>query len=265
MLSMVFIFCVVCFVAAYLLYGRFLAKRFDLDDRRPTPAHTLKDGMDYCPARAPVLMGHHFSSIAGAGPILGPILAGIAFGWLPALVWIVLGSIFIGGVHDYGSLVASIRHKARSIAEIARQHMSPAANRLFLIFIWLTLVLVLAAFIDVTAKTFVQDGRVAAASVFFIVLALAFGVATHRFRLPLAAGTVLFVGLLFAGIYGGVQMPIEAAGVERITGMDAVTLQPAAGSQGELVGLLLMQRYHRSKNEDRSIILIPDSALYLML
>ena len=95
---------IVALLLGYIFYGRFVANRLGVDPSKPTPSHTMHDGVDYCPAKAPVLFGHHFSSIAGAGPIVGPVLAGIAFGWLPALVWIVLGSIFIGGVHDMGDI-----------------------------------------------------------------------------------------------------------------------------------------------------------------
>ena len=115
----------------------------------------MEDGVDYVPAEAKFLAGQHFSAIAAAGPITGPILAGILFGWVPALVWIIIGSIFIGGVHDMGSLVASIRHKARSITEVVRQNVSRRAYILFMLFIWITLVYVIVAFTDITAGSFV--------------------------------------------------------------------------------------------------------------
>jgi len=211
MLSLVFILSLALFVAGYLVYGAFLRRRFALNDENPTPAVELEDGLDYCPARTPVLFGHHFSSIAGAGPIVGPVLAGIAFGWLPALIWIVLGAIFIGGVHDMGSLAASIRHKARSVAEIARENVTPRAGKLFLIFIWLALILVLAAFIDLTASTFVADGGVATSSGLYIVLALLFGLVTYRLKAPLWLGTLIFVPLVIAVVWVGQQAPATAA------------------------------------------------------
>jgi len=211
MLSAVFVACVVCLIVGYRLYGSFLARRFGLDDSVQTPAVTLEDGHDYCPARKPVLFGHHFSSIAGAGPIVGPVLAAIAFGWLPALLWIVIGAIFIGGVHDMGSLVASIRHKARSVAAIARENITPRAGKLFLLFIWLALVLVLAAFIDLTASTFVADGGVATSAGIYIVLALLFGFSLHRLKISLGVGTLIFVPLVFAAIWAGQQAPLSCA------------------------------------------------------
>src|SRR5436190_18038375 len=122
---------------AYFTYGRLLAKLFKLDNKQVTPAHELKDGLDYEPISSSALLPQHFSAIAAAGPIVGPILAGLAFGWLPALIWILIGSVFIGGVHDFAALVASIRHKARSIAEVVRENMSRRSYLLFLSFIWL--------------------------------------------------------------------------------------------------------------------------------
>ncbi len=208
MLSIAFVLSVIVFFLGYRYYGSFLVRSFGLSPDRKTPAVEINDGMDFCPARAPVLFGHHFSSIAGAGPIVGPVLAGIAFGWLPALVWIVLGSIFIGGVHDMGSLAASIRHKARSVAEVARDNITPRAGKLFLVFIWLALVLVLAAFIDLTASTFVTNGGVASSASFYIVLALLFGLALYKLKMPLRFGTLLFVPLVFIIIWVGRLMPV---------------------------------------------------------
>lgn len=110
------------FVVAYKLYGGFLTKRLDVNNSEETPAHTMSDGVDYCPAKAPVLLGHHFASIAGAGPIVGPVIAA-GFGWMPVYLWVVFGSIFIGGVHDYASIVASVRHQSKSIGYIIQQYI----------------------------------------------------------------------------------------------------------------------------------------------
>ena len=140
---------------AYRVYGGILARLFRLDDAAATPAVTLRDDIDYEPIPPQLLMGQHFSAIAAAGPIVGPILAGVAFGWLPALVWILVGSIFIGGVHDFAALVASVRHKARSSAEVVRDHMSRRSYVLFLSFVWIALVYIVVAFTDITASSFV--------------------------------------------------------------------------------------------------------------
>jgi len=209
MLSLIFGCIIMIFIFAYFCYSKFLAKKYDLNDKNSTPAHTMYDGIDYVPARAPVLLGHHFSSIAGAGPIVGPIIAGLAFGWLPALVWVVLGSIFIGGVHDFSALVASIRHKGRSIAEIAKGHMSRQAYLLFLGFIWFALVYVLTVFMDLTASTFKMDGGVATSSIIFIFLAIGFGYCLYRLKLPLGLLTIFFVSLLFFSVWLGQQLPLN--------------------------------------------------------
>jgi carbon starvation protein len=199
------------FALAYGFYGRFLSKRFDIDDNRSTPSHTTYDGVDRVPAQRMVLLGHHFSSIAGAGPIIGPVIASVAFGWLPVLLWIILGSIFIGGVHDFASLIASIRHRARSIAEIAREYMSTTAYKLFLAFIWLTLVYVLTVFADLTSATFVQNGGVATSSIIYIMLAIGFGLSIYRLKLPILWSSFIFVPLIFAGIWIGQLIPFDAS------------------------------------------------------
>ena len=141
-------------LVAYFTYGRFVMRWLGVDPARRTPAVEMEDGLDYVPAAAPVVLGGHFTAIAAAGPVVGPILAGLAFGWLPALLWILLGAIFIGGVHDSGSLLASVRHKANSITQVVRQHMSRTAYLTFLMFVWISLIYVIIAFADVTAGTF---------------------------------------------------------------------------------------------------------------
>ncbi|MGH7213521.1 MAG: carbon starvation CstA family protein [Tepidisphaeraceae bacterium] len=148
--------CAALLVLAYFTYGRLVMRWLGLDPSRPTPAVELEDGNDYVPAPAPVVLGGHFTAIAAAGPIVGPIVAGLAFGWVPALLWILLGAIFIGGVHDSGALLASIRHKAASITQVVRQNMTRTAYVTFLLFVWISLIYVIIAFTDVTAGTFAR-------------------------------------------------------------------------------------------------------------
>src|SRR5215207_10457593 len=136
---------------AYFTYGPILSRLLQLDPEAVTPAVKFRDDVDYAPIEPKFLLSQHFSAIAAAGPIVGPILAGVMFGWMPALIWILVGSIFIGGVHDMTALVASVRHKARSIAEVVRDHMSPRSYILFLSFIWIALVYIIVAFTDITA------------------------------------------------------------------------------------------------------------------
>ena len=146
---------VVVLALGYRFYGRFVAAQFALDDGRPTPAVSVNDGVDFVPTRPFYLLGQHFSAIAAAGPIAGPILACQQFGWLPCVLWIGLGVVFIGAVHDFSALVASVRHQGRSIAEIMRQHLGRRAWLLMLAFVWVALVYVILAFADITASTFV--------------------------------------------------------------------------------------------------------------
>lgn len=194
----------VILACGYLFYGRWLAKTWGIDNKKITPAHELKDGVDYVPAKAPVLMGHHFSSIAGAGPINGPIQAAI-FGWVPVVLWVLIGGIFFGAVHDFGSLFASIRHKGQSIGEVIADTMGKRAKKLFLIFGYLTLLLVVAAFASIVASTFgsttsagavvtdsVLDAHQSTAmiSILFIVLAIAFGFFVYRRNVSIGIATL---------------------------------------------------------------------------
>ncbi|HOQ75739.1 MAG TPA: carbon starvation protein A [Thermoclostridium sp.] len=195
---------IILFIAAYATYGSWLAKKWGIDPSKPTPAHTMKDGVDYDPTHPRVLLGHHFSSIAGAGPITGPILAA-AFGWLPVYLWIVLGSIFVGGVHDFSALFASVRHKAKSIGEIISVNIGKRARILFNVFAWLTLILVVAAFADICASTFAYNpatpenlngARSGTISILFILLAIIFGVTTRKFNISAKASVPMgIIGL----------------------------------------------------------------------
>lgn len=248
MLAWFFLVALAALALGYRIYGAFLSRRFDLNDANPVPSETMRDGIDYVPTRAPVLFGHHFSSIAGAGPVVGPIIAGLAFGWLPAVLWIVIGSIFIGGVHDLSALVASIRHRARSIAEIANIHMSRAGYLLFLIFIWLTLVYVLIVFLDLTSATFAEDGGVATSSIVFIFLALLLGLLLVRFRAPLGRTTALFLPLLAGALWLGTIVPasLPPIGGDAKRSWDLVLLVYCAVASIAPVWILLQPRDYLS-------------------
>jgi carbon starvation protein len=201
------LFAIIAFVIAYTTYGAWLCKKWGMDPSRPTPAHTMSDGVDYVPASAPVLLGHHFASIAGAGPIVGPITAAI-FGWVPVTLWIVFGSIFFGGVHDFGSLFASVRHDGKSVGQIIETSIGKTGKKLFAIFAWLTLLLVVAAFVNVVAGTFVSTPSAATASLLFILLAIVFGFSVYRSGLSLTVGSVIGVVLLFACVAIGMKFPL---------------------------------------------------------
>lgn len=210
------------FLIAYVTYGSWLAKKWGFDPSRQTPAHEMNDGVDYCPAKAPVLLGHHFSSIAGAGPIVGPIAAAM-FGWLPVFLWVIIGSVFFGGVHDMGSLFLSVRNKGRSLGESIGHTLGKTGKILFAIFAWLTLILVVAAFANIVANTFgvkpalvesgaadVTDGGGAAAtaSLLFIALAVGFGIAVYRKGVSLALGTIVGVVGMVLSIWLGTMFPL---------------------------------------------------------
>ena len=202
---------IVIFVVAYLTYGRYLAKTWGIDPSRKTPAHELEDGVDYCPAKTPVLMGHHFSSIAGAGPINGPIQAAF-FGWLPCFLWIVIGGIFFGAVQDFGSIFVSIRHEGKSLGEVIEENIGHKSRVLFTVFAWLVLLLVIAAFADIVANSFTgsaANGSVATASMLFIVLAIGFGFAVYRKNAPMVVASVVGVILLAVCVAIGLAFPIE--------------------------------------------------------
>jgi carbon starvation protein len=218
----------VILTVAYFTYGRVLARLLRLDPDAPTPAVELRDGIDFEPIPASGLLPQHFSAIAAAGPIVGPILAGLAFGWLPALIWILVGSIFIGGVHDITSLTASIRHRAESIAEVVRVHMSRRSYLMFLGFIWLALVYIIVAFTDITASAFigpvsaeaggVGGAAVASSSLIYLGLTLAMGVALRYLKLPIWAALVIFLPLVAWAIVVGPKYPFDLAA---LTGLSA--------------------------------------------
>lgn len=198
----------VLFIIAYVTYGSYLAKAWGIDSNKATPAHTMSDGVDYVAAKPQVLLGHHFSSIAGAGPITGPIQAAI-FGWLPVVLWIVLGGIFFGGVHDFGSLTASMKHRGKSIGIIIEQYIGDFGKKLFSIFAWLTLLLVVAAFTAIVANTFIAVPEAASSSLMFMGIAVVFGYAVYRKGVSLTIATVFGVALLFAAIWLGQLYPLN--------------------------------------------------------
>lgn len=200
------------FLGAYFSYGRFLARQFNLDSRRPTPACQINDGVDFVPAKKRFLLGQHFSAIAAAGPIVGPILAALWFGWLPVLLWIVGGAIFLGAVHDFSSLVGSVRHRARSIVEIVKDHLGPKGHLFFLIFVWLSLIYVITAFTDLTSSSFVEPelgGGVATSSILYLGLGMVMGIVLYRFKWPLGLATFIFIPLVILAIWFGQYLPLR--------------------------------------------------------
>jgi carbon starvation protein len=218
MLALLAIVFLVWLVFGYFAYGRWIAKQFNLDDERETPANRINDGADFVPTRPFYLFGQHFSAIAAAGPIAGPIIACQAFGWLPCLLWIAFGVVLIGAVHDFSSLASSVRHGATSIAEITKEKLGSGAGRAMMAFIWIALIYVIVAFTDITAGTFVggteelagvgtfnAGGAVAFASVMYLGLSIVLGLVERFLKPPLWLSTIIFVPAAFALSYLGTK------------------------------------------------------------
>lgn len=235
----------------YWLYGGFLRKLFGLDASRKTPAHTMNDGIDYVPTKPFVLFGHHFASIAGAGPIVGPILA-LEFGWAPVLAWLLIGCIFVGAMHDMAAMVLSIRHQGKSIASVIEDYTGFWGRQLFLILCWATLILVVAVFTDMVAKGFIASPPVTTASLSFILISPIFGYLVYRKGVSLLVASLIFVPLAFSFIYLGQLFPLDLGALfglsdkaEYLTWMIILIIYAAAASTLP-VWLLLQPRDYLS-------------------
>ncbi|CDK40089.1 Carbon starvation protein A [Halorubrum sp. DM2] len=196
------------FTVGYVGYSRYLSRFVDLDDERETPAHKYEDGQEYVPAKKPVLLGHHFSSIAGGAPIVGPITAGAIWGWVPALLWVAIGNPLMGAVHDFISLSGSMRHEGKSIGFIVGEYVGERGKNMLLWFAFLTIILVVAVFALVVGIVLNAFPSAATASLIYIALAFGFGVYLYQLDGPFLPGTVLFVAGVFAGVWVGIQNPI---------------------------------------------------------
>lgn len=218
MLTILAIVFLVWLVFGYFAYGRWISRQFQLDDARTTPAVEINDGADFVPARPFYLFGQHFSAIAAAGPIAGPVIACVAFGWLPCLLWIALGVVLIGAVHDFSALASSVRHGARSVADITKEKLGTGAGKAMMVFIWIALIYIIVAFTDITAGTFVSGddalagelkfnpgGAVAFASIAYLLLSITLGLVERYLKPPLWLVTVIFVPATFALSYLGTQ------------------------------------------------------------
>ncbi len=199
---------IVYFAFAYFFYGKFLNRTFGVDKNRICPSKALEDGTDYVPTNSMVLFGHHFASIAGAGPIVGPILAA-KYGWLPAMMWILLGCVFVGAMHDFAALFLSVRNDGRSVAYIIEKELGYWGRQIFIIFCLAALVLVVTVFTGQVADSFVNSPEVATASILFILTAPVFGVILKQKLLSLLEGTLIFVPLTFLMIWVGTLLPCD--------------------------------------------------------
>ncbi|WP_268035530.1 carbon starvation CstA family protein [Algoriphagus sp. PAP.12] len=208
-LAILLIISAIILILAYRFYGTFVYKKFGLSDKNVAPSHTHRDGVDYEPSKPIVVLGHHFASIAGAGPIVGPIIA-VTFGWIPAVIWILVGGIFFGAVHDLGSMAASLRADGKSIGVIIRNQIGLKGKQLFILFSFSTLILVIGVFADIIAKTFVANPGVASASILFIFLAIGFGIVNRMVgdkKVAFIIISIIGVVLMYFFVYLGMQLP----------------------------------------------------------
>lgn len=201
---------VILFWLGYKFYSRAFEKIWNIDPLKHTPALTRYDGVDYVPAKHwTVLFGHHFASIAGAAPIIGPIIALSLWGWMPALLWVVFGTIFFGGIHDFSALMVSLRHKGTSIADVAKSAISHRAKIVFSIFIWLTLILVIAVFVNLCAKTFLTEQRIVLPTIGLIPVAILVGFLLYDVKFNQLSTTILGLAMLTGLIILGNFFPLE--------------------------------------------------------
>lgn len=217
-------------VLAYFSYGKFVSKRvFELDDSRIVPAVEMQDDVDYVPTDAKYLAGQHFSAIAAAGPVTGPVIAGMVFGWVPTFLWIILGTIFVGGIHDMGALVASLRHKAAGIADTMKNYVSNRVWILFNIFIFFTLIMIIVAFTDITTSSFVNTvkladgvvvggGATATSSILYLILPIIMGFLLKYTKMKLGVATAIFLPLVAISIWIGQYIPFN---LQTILGLDS--------------------------------------------
>jgi len=214
----------VTFTGGYLGYSKYLARFVELDEERETPAHKYEDGQEYVPSKKPVLLGHHYSSIAGGAPIVGPITAAMWWGWVPAFLWIALGNPLFGSVHDFMSLSSSVRHEGKSIGYIIGQYVGDRGKDMILWFAFLTIILVVAVFGLVIALVFNAYPESATASFIYIGLALLFGVYLYQLEGPFLPGAIVFIAAVFAGVWVGIQYPVSMVPIDYTRGGELITL-----------------------------------------
>ena len=218
---MMMVIAIVVLGGAYIFYGRYLEKKWGIDPNAKTPAYEMEDGVDYVPADTNIVFGHQFASIAGAGPINGPIQAAI-FGWLPVLLWILIGGVFFGAVQDFSAMYASVKNKGRSIGSIIETYIGKTGKKLFLLFCWLFCILVVAAFADVVAGTFngfltaddgtvskiTANGAVATTSMLFIIEAVCLGMILRYGKLHKWVNTAIAIVMLVGAVALGMNFPM---------------------------------------------------------
>ncbi len=218
------IFGILMYLLGYFVYAKYLAEKiFKLDDNNKTPAVEYRDGVDYVPTNKYILLGHHFTSIAGAGPIVGPAIA-LIWGWLPAILWVVLGAVFMGAVHDFGALVTSIRNKGQSIGTIIGYFVNERARLLFMFIILALAILVNAVFAFVIAKLLVSYPSVVLPAWIIIPIAIFFGYSVYKGKFNFLILSIFSVLLLYFTIFIGTYIPIDITPVANVLGMEPLML-----------------------------------------
>lgn len=194
----------------YKFYGSFIEKKLKINDKNKTPAKESKNKIDFSASRKTFLMGHHFASIAGAGPIIGPILAISYFGWLPVAIWVLIGSVFIGAMHDYISLIASVRNKAKGVASITKQYLNKRAGWVFGLMIWITLVLIITVFTVSSAESIIEKSSLIIPLITITIVALFFGIASEKYKINSWVLSIVSLIIIFASLWLGEKYPISA-------------------------------------------------------
>jgi len=219
---LILIIAIVALLMGYVFYGQRLSKKWGVDPSKTTPAFEHEDGIDYVPTDSNVLFGHQFASIAGAAPIIGPIVAA-SYGWLPVLLWCLLGGIFFGGVQDFGSMVASVKNEGHSLGFIIKKYLGSTGKTLFLLFCWLFCIVVIAAFANIVAVSFgsvannpaltASNGSTATTSSLFIIFAVGFGFFSRKFKPNQIIQTIIALVLLVVAIFIGLKAPLTSLDV----------------------------------------------------
>jgi carbon starvation protein len=250
----------------YRFYGKFIEKKLKINDRRKTPAITNRDKTDYSPAKKPFLIGHHFASIAGAGPIIGPILAVNYFGWLPVILWILLGVVFIGAMHDYVSLIASVRNKAKSVSVITKKYLSSRAGWIFGLMIWLTLILIITVFSVSAADSIIEKPDLVIPLLAITLIAVLLGFGVEKWKWNYKISSIIAIILIFFFVWIGNKIPLSLPldiGLAKIILISIIFLYAFIASIAP-VWILLRPRDYLSAIQMSLILLLGILALFIV-
>ncbi len=207
--ALIIIIAIVWMFLSYKLYGKFIEKRIKINDKNKTPATKSKDKIDFSASRKSFLMGHHFASIAGAGPIIGPILAISYFGWLPVAIWVLIGSVFIGAMHDYLSLIASVRNKAKGVASITKKYLNKRSGWVFGLMIWITLILIITVFTVSSAESIIEKPSLIIPLITITGIAILLGIGVEKYKLNSKVLSVVAIIIIFFSLWLGEKFPIS--------------------------------------------------------